>query len=527
MKTAAAIGVQTPRILLPKPGIDLSKWAVIACDQFTSEPEYWQQVAETVGDAPSTFRITLPEMYLDTPEEDRRVQQIRAHMQDYLDRDLLVEHEGFILVERTVDGKTRHGIMLALDLEQYDYNKGSTSLIRATEGTILERIPPRVRIRAGAPLELPHILVLIDDPARTVIEPLVAARAELPRLYDFELMLGSGHLSGYPVADPARRGAGDRRAGAGWPTRPFRRQIQPGSRPRVLLFAMGDGNHSLATAKAIWEQIKAREGVIDHPARYALVEVENIHDDGLAFEPIHRVLFDVKDDFVAALGRFYERCHIVPCATSQAMVALVDGEEHPEHAFGVVTPQGFSVAFIGSPTTNLPVGTLQTFLDVWGKSGGYDKIDYVHGEDVTVRLGSQPGNMGFYLPVIGKGDFFKTVVLDGALPRKTFSMGEAKEKRFYMEARRIAEKGESNQGCTERHGDIERNSGPRCQRAIFRGLILRCRQHPTRSLAPPPCTAWISPRPAPSSPSTGAARPATAWSAHDVCAAASAAARSI
>ena len=206
MKTAASIGVQAPKILLPKPGIDLAKWAVIACDQFTSEPEYWQQVAETVGDAPSTYHITLPEIYLDTPEEDRRVQQIRAHMQDYLDRDLLVEHAGFILVERTVAGKTRHGIMLALDLEQYDYNKGSTSLIRATEGTILERIPPRVRIRAGAPLELPHILVLIDDPQHTVIEPLVAARAELPKLYDFELMLGSGHLTGYrPPTRRARR----------------------------------------------------------------------------------------------------------------------------------------------------------------------------------------------------------------------------------------------------------------------------------------------------------------------------------
>jgi hypothetical protein len=440
MKPAAAIGVQTPKILLPKPGIDLAKWAVIACDQFTSEPEYWQQVAETVGDAPSTYHITLPEIYLDTPEEDRRVQQIRAHMQDYLDRDLLVEHEGFILVERTVGGKTRYGLMLALDLEQYNYNKGSTSLIRATEGTILERIPPRVRIRAGAPLELPHILVLIDDPQHTVIEPLVAARAELPKLYDFELMLGSGHLTGYSAADPAREAQVIAALAKLADPAVFaeRYGLDPGR--AVLLFAMGDGNHSLATAKAIWEQIKAREGVSDHPARYALVEVENIHDAGLAFEPIHRVIFDVKDDFVAALGRFYERCHIVRCATAQAMVKLVDEEDHPEHAFGVVTPEGFSVAFVGSPATNLPVGTLQNFLDIWGKAGGFGKIDYVHGGDVTVRLGSQPGNMGFYLPAINKGDFFKTVILDGALPRKTFSMGEAKEKRFYLEARRIANK---------------------------------------------------------------------------------------
>jgi hypothetical protein len=216
METAASIGVQAPRILLPKPGTDLHKWAVIACDQFTSEPEYWQQVADTVGDAPSTYFITLPEIYLDTPEEGRRVQQIRDCMHDYLARDLFTTHEGFILVERTVGGKTRHGIMLALDLEQYDYNKGSVSLIRATEGTILERIPPRMRIRSGAPLELPHILVLIDDPGRTVIEPLVAARRELPKLYDFALMRGAGHRCAGKAGRPGR----------------LHRKVQPGSGPR-------------------------------------------------------------------------------------------------------------------------------------------------------------------------------------------------------------------------------------------------------------------------------------------------------
>ena len=436
-RTASAIGVQVPRILLPKPGIDLQKWAVIACDQFTSEPEYWQQVADTVGDAPSTYHITLPEIYLDTPEECRHVQQIRKFMQEYLDRDIFAAHEGFVLVERTVAGKTRHGIMLALDLEQYDYNKGSTSLIRATEGTILERIPPRVRIRSGAPLELPHILVLIDDPQRTVIEPLVVARHELPKLYDFDLMAGSGHLSGYSVADSVREAQVIAALANLADPAVFAEKygLTPGR--AVLLFAMGDGNHSLATAKAIWEQIKTQPGMIDHPARYALVEVENIHDVGLEFEPIHRVIFDVKEDFVAALGRFYDRCHIVRCATAQTMATLVNQEEHAEHAFGVVTPEGFSVAFVGNPATNLPVGTLQNFLDFWGKAGGYGKIDYVHGEDVTVRLGSQPGNMGFYLPAIAKRDFFKTVIVDGALPRKTFSMGEAREKRFYLEARRI------------------------------------------------------------------------------------------
>ncbi len=285
--------------------------------------------------------------------------------------------------------------------------------------------------------------MLIDDPQRTVIEPLVAARHELPKLYDFDLMLGSGHLNGYSVADPERESQVIAALAKLADPAVFAEKYSLDPGRAVLIFAMGDGNHSLATAKAIWEQIKAQAGMIDHPARYALVEVENIHDAGLEFEPIHRVLFDVRDDFVAALGRFYDHCHIVRCATAQAMVGLVDQEEHPEHAFGVVTSEGFSVAFVSNPPTNLPVGTLQNFLDVWGKGlaggqgSGYGKIDYVHGEDVTVRLGSQPGNMGFYLPAISKGAFFKTVIVDGALPRKTFSMGEAKEKRFYLEARRI------------------------------------------------------------------------------------------
>ena len=430
-------GVQIPAVLLPKPGVDLHKWAVIACDQFTSEPEYWDEVAATVGADPSTYHITLPEVYLDSPEESARVQSIRDTMRDYLGRGLFEEFSGIVLVERTAGGKTRHGLMLALDLEQYDYSKGSTSLIRATEGTILERIPPRVRIRSGAPLELPHILVLIDDPSGSVIEPLVARRRSLRRLYDFELMLGSGHLTGYATEDEQLQAAVmDAIARLGDPGVFSKKYGLPTETP-PLVFAMGDGNHSLATAKAIWEDVKGKVGM-GHPARYALVEIENIHDAGLEFEPIHRVLFEVQRDLIADLRDFYpDRCHLVQCATSQSMIDLVNREERPEHTFGVVSPSGCHVAYVADPPSNLPVGTLQTFLDAWGKEGGFGKIDYVHGAEVAVRLGSQPGNLGFYLPAIEKSSFFKTVILDGALPRKTFSMGEAKEKRFYMEARRI------------------------------------------------------------------------------------------
>ncbi len=443
-------GVQIPTVLLPRPGVDLQRWAVIACDQFTSEPEYWAEVAELVGDAPSTYRIILPEVYLDTPEEPARVRSIRDTMHEYLDQEVFEAFTGLVLVERTVAGKTRHGIMLALDLEQYDYAQGSTSLIRATEGTILERIPPRVRIRSGAPLELPHILVLIDDPGGTVIEPLVAQRGALRQLYDFDLMLDSGHLTGYAVEGPAAlAGVLAALTALGDPST-FAAKYNLPADAAPLVYAMGDGNHSLATAKAIWEYLKAQAGGAggvsgDHPARFALVEVENIHDEGLAFEPIFRVLFDVKQDLAEALDRFFpDRYRLVPVASTSAMTNLVDhcecediSEGGAVQAIGVFTPDACYVLYVSEPPSNLPVGTLQAFLDQWGKQGGFARIDYVHGLDVTERLGSQAGNLGFYLPAIDKSSFFKTVIVDGVLPRKTFSMGEAKEKRFYMEARRI------------------------------------------------------------------------------------------
>ncbi len=299
-------------MLLPKTGIDLRKWAVIACDQFTSQPEYWSQVEQLVGDSPSTYNLILPEVYLGTPEEQKRLASTQSAMHSYLESGVLQPHEGLIYVERTVGGKTRKGLMLCLDLEKYDYNRGSTSLIRATEGTILDRLPPRMRIREGALLELPHILVLIDDPAGTVIEPLCAAKSRLRPLYDFDLMLGSGHLAGYGVDDPAlEAGVVQALTGLADPGC-FQAKYGVGPEKSVLLFAMGDGNHSLATAKAIWEKKKAQVGM-DHPARYALVEIENVHDAGLDFEPIHRILFGVKSDVIQSMqGYFGAGFHLRP-----------------------------------------------------------------------------------------------------------------------------------------------------------------------------------------------------------------------
>ena len=439
MKKIEDIGIQIPQVYLPRAGTDLTKWAVIACDQFTSQPEYWQKAADLVGEAPSTLNLVLPEVFLEKPGEAERIQHIQASMRAYLDNGILQPREGLIYVERSVDGKTRKGIVLGLDLEQYDYTKGSTSLIRATEGTIVERLPPRMKIRQGAALELPHILVLIDDPMRTVIEPLAQARPGMEKLYDFELMQGSGHLRGYGVSDALE----------GQIVAALRKLAQPdvfaanygiGKNKPVLLFAMGDGNHSLATAKAVWEKMKPQVG-LDHPARYALVEIENVHDEGLEFEPIHRVLFGLKKNIYAAMQDYFGASFShTPVVDAQKMIAQVDQVSGPKQAIGIISDGGwptYGVIEISQPSSNLPVGTLQAFLDTFMKDGGADKIDYVHGEEVVCQLGAQAGNAGFYVPGMDKSDLFKTVILDGALPRKTFSMGEAKEKRFYMEARKI------------------------------------------------------------------------------------------
>jgi hypothetical protein len=374
---------------------------------------------------------------LGTDEEKSRLQSTQAKMQAYLADGTLVSHEGLIYVERTVDGKTRHGLMFALDLEKYDFNQGSQSLIRATEGTILDRLPPRIKIRQGAALELPHILVLIDDPLNSVFSAVEKAKTALPTAYDFELMQQSGHLHGWFVNDPQVETQILSAFEELSKPETFKKKYQVGAEKGVLLFAVGDGNHSLATAKSIWESIKPVVGM-DHPARYALVEIENVHDTGLEFAPIHRVLFNVKADPVQALQDYFGKEISFNLAKNQQdMIAQVNLPLSGEHKFGLITSTGFQVAHISHPVSNLPVGTLQKFLDAWLKTGLAGSIDYVHGDDIVCTLGSKSGNIGFYLPGMHKDELFKTVILDGVLPRKTFSMGEACEKRFYMECRKI------------------------------------------------------------------------------------------
>lgn len=426
-----SVGVLVPEILLPPQGTDMYKWAVVACDQFTSQKEYWEEARRIIGDAPSTLDLILPEAWLGAQDEQERIARIKEKMQEYLHNGTLVKQpQGFVLVERTAAGNTRHGLVMALDLEKYDYSKGSGTLIRATEGTIVERIPPRLRIREGAAVELPHILVLIDDPEETVIEPLTAQAEKLPLLYDTDLMLGGGHISGRLVSGEkeimgvleALTALSDKAA--------FEKKY--GSKP-VLLFAMGDGNHSLATAKANWEKIKAtlpEEQREDHLARYALIELNNVHDKGIVFEAIHRNVFGIPGEKLveALLQKLREQNGGVEIGPEQAPAG---GEKH-------VIPFYYgdkSGAFIVTePAVQLAVGTLQNAIDAVLKELG-GEVDYIHGIDVVKELAQKPDTTGFLLPDMEKSELFPTVVYDGALPRKTFSMGEAAEKRYYMEAR--------------------------------------------------------------------------------------------
>lgn len=439
MTTAEKIGIHIPEVLLPGKGVDLHKWAVIACDQFTSEPEYWDRVEANAGNAPSTYHLILPEAWLNRPEKEERIAYAQSHMQKYLDENLFEPHNGFVLVERTVGDEIQTGLIVALDLENYNYNVGSKSLIRATEGTILDRLPPRMQVRRGAPLELPHILVLYDDPHKTVLTPVLKQKESLPLAYDFELMEGSGHITGHYIEDPAMTGqiiesiAGLIQLDAY--TEKYGEIEDAATSP--LLFAVGDGNHSLATAKAIWEELKPTVGP-DHPARYALVELVNLHDPSLKFEPIHRVMFGVGEAFYQELlANYAPDYQLTPAASFEEMRDTVLDESQPGQRLGLIAPAGYQVLNFLKPHHNLSVGTLQEFLDKYVKSHPEVEIDYVHGDDVLDKLSREEGNMGFYLPPITKDNFFKSVILDGALPRKTFSMGHAHDKRFYLEARRI------------------------------------------------------------------------------------------
>ncbi len=432
-----AVGARVPKICMPKPGTNLKTWAVIACDQFTSEPEYWEETERLVGDAPSTLHLIFPEIYLEDSDADTRIENIHETMRSYLASGILEEQEEAIhLVQRAPEGAPpRWGILLCLDLEQYDYSPDASTLIRATEGTIVERIPPRLKVRRNAPVELPHILVLIDDPQKLVIEPLVRHLDQCEEVYHVDLIQGGGTIRGYRVSSPLLldRAANGLNLLAG--------EVSD-SPEKQILFAVGDGNHSLATAKASWEEIKQQasdpDEIMDHPARWALVEIENIHDPGLVFEPIHRVLFHAdRSRIEAAFAQVCSMWEYISCGSIEEMNKLINRGREESHVVGTVFDGHFGCYIFHHPTHAIPVGTLQAALDAYLSKEGSASIDYIHGEESTKQLGTKSGNIGFFLPRIDKFTFFNTIEADGALPRKTFSMGEAVEKRYYFEARRI------------------------------------------------------------------------------------------
>ena len=410
-------------ILLPQ-NCDLTRWAVVACDQYTSQPEYWQRVERFVGSAPSALHLILPESSLDGPNVETDIMDVTNTMSRYLREGVFRTcPNALIYVERTLEsGKVRKGLVGMVDLEAYDYEAGAATPIRCTEGTILSRIPPRVAVRKNASVELPHVMLLTDDPQATVIEPLTAVKDRLEKCYDFELMEHSGHLRGW-LLDEEEKGRVARALHALADPGTFHARYGAGE---LLLFAVGDGNHSLATAKACYERQKARlspEQWADLPARYALVELVNLHDPALEFEPIHRVLFGVN---AAELLEDLKNAH----------PGAYEGVGEEGHVLRYVWEKGAGAITVPHPDTALPVATLQTFLDRW-LSIHKGRIDYIHGADVARSLADQPGNLAFLLPAMGKEELFPTVLHDGALPRKTFSMGEAQDKRFYLEGRKI------------------------------------------------------------------------------------------
>lgn len=429
----ARYALQCADIMIPKAGTDLTKWAVVACDQYTSEPEYWEQVAQYVNDAPSTLHLIYPEVYLEEAEPRKRIQSINETMEAYLKADLFTTYpDCFFLVHRTTENCPggRWGLLVTLDLEHYDYAKDSRTLIRATEGTILSRIPPRKEIRRNAPLEVPHILVLINDEKRSVIEPLAKKTSALKQAYDTPLMAHGGHLRAW-VVDQEEDLASIAQA-----VQAMHQALDP-SNP--LLFAMGDGNHSLATAKSCWMDIKqglSEQEKQNHPARYALVELENIFDPGLTFEPIHRVLFNIsKESFLHEIERFCASCRVTPVSNAKEVINLINLQDGNQK-FGFCDEGGYAVITMADPKAFIAAGTLQLVIDSL-LAQKKATVDYIHGVEVTANLGRKKGNIGLILPDVSKATFFDTIISDNALPRKTFSMGEAQEKRYYMEARRI------------------------------------------------------------------------------------------
>ena len=422
MKTLNELGVFSPKILLPNKKIEQNKWPVIACDQYSSQQVYWDQLQQFVGQSASTLNLIYPEIFLEKPDFNERVREIQNKMQYFLSENIFEEFNSFILVERTLpSGDKRIGIMMAVDLEQYEYSQGARSLIRPTEGTIVSRLPVRVEIRRNAPLELPHILLLIDDQIKSLIEPLFDVANNFQVVYDTDLPMQAGHVKGYLIPEKYERHLAS--------------QLNilltlNNNKASPLLFAVGDGNHSLAAAKAYWNEIKDRSSP-DHPARFALVELINLHDNALTIEPIHRVIFNVdKNIFFEELNNYIESKG--SRSTSAASVA-----GHNSNTFIFIYQKEELVFKIEPKLPGLACAIIQDFIDSFIAKHPESTVDYIHGEEAVHELTANPKNIGVMLPEIVKQDIIPFVEKNGPLPRKYFSLGTADEKRFYFESRLI------------------------------------------------------------------------------------------
>ena len=437
MKTFEEMGVKIPEILLPK-NLDVKTWSVVACDQYTQDRDYWKKVEETAKGKPSTLNIILPEVYLNDSDKAARIAKIRTTMNEYLEKGVFADAQSeFVYIERkTAYNRIRHGLVCAIDLETYEWKPFSKALIRATEATIVERIPPRMEIRKGAQLELPHIMLLVNDPKHSLVEGTGERVVKNAPIYDGELMCKSGSIKGWAVKENSDI--------------EYVRQTlenlckdntaEDGS---TFLFAVGDGNHSLATAKAVWDEYKKEHPELSDEklskacnVRYALVEIVNIYDTGLTFEPIHRVLFNLdSSDLIEKMAD----------ALGGTVKNLASGEELEKAVHNSVADFGFVYkkdgkqifALLSTKITDLAVSQLQPALDSYLKENTKGEIDYIHGAQEVFRLGAQDNATGILLPPVAKDSFFATINGRGPLPRKSFSMGEADEKRFYLECRKL------------------------------------------------------------------------------------------
>ena len=430
MKTASCFG--PAHILLPGENIPLEKWGCVACDQFTSDRAYWEQADAAVGGCPSTLRLILPEVYLEDEDAAQRVENIHAAMDEY-SRDVLTRAvDGFVYVERTEQsGRVRQGLVGKIDLEAYSYEKGARPAIRPSERTVTERIPPRMAVRRGAALETPHVMMLADDPGCTLVEPIGAHKSELKKVYEGELMQGGGHIAGWAVEDPALIAQIENALTVLGSQKEFDKKYPDATRRDPLTLAVGDGNHSLATAKACWEELKKTltpEQAENHPARWCLAEVCNVHSPAIEIEPIHRVLFNVDCATVLLSLITWSDANMAGCCFGGSK----------KQPFTLAGPHMANVLSFEDPTEPLTVGTIDDFISDYIERHPEAKVDYVHDEP-AVRALCKQGAVAFLMPPFAKSDLFRGVVMGGVLPRKTFSMGHAEEKRYYIECRKITE----------------------------------------------------------------------------------------